>query len=366
MSLSLPKARVYGGGKRPAAVSHAPITPFDPNDSGGNVWTTLPPEQVIPDHFTDPTWLRADFGGTTIPGDYTPRDSGSIQAQGGVTITSGRWTGLRIPFLPGANTTPATMLMTPMLVLYPPDVRAAFFTEQAERGYDDFIYDSTPWNAGPLSDDQHRAWIAEIQSWGFRAVLWRGDPNWTNPVDGVLQTAVSAGITFYVHGEEADRKVASEPYTAGLNLLDQFIGGRLPIGLHFTCGGDPPDRPLGYPIGMPRETFLNSWAPYNGRVHLCLQLNGTGASAGTQGAAMWYARLHVNAGQGEAAHGPGAPDSRVILFELPATQELNGVWSEEVGCRKSWQVLCGTRTNPICRPVNGFANGCRYPNGDPV
>jgi hypothetical protein len=357
----------FRAGKRPSPVKQASLPPPDPSDSGGNVWTVFPPEQVPPPHFTDPTWLRADFAGTTIPGDWSPRDTASIKAQGGCTIVDGRWAGLRIPYVAGANTTPPTMLMTPQLVLYPPDVRAAFFTEQAERDYDDFIYDSTPWGSdAALTDDMHRAWVAEIQSWGFRAVLWRGDPNWTAPVDDTLVTALNAGITAYVHGEEADRKVASEPYTAGLQALDAYVAGRIPIFLHFTCGGDPPDRPLGYPIGMPRETFLNSWQPYDGRVHLALQLNGTGASAGTQGAAMWYARLHVNAGEGEAAHGPGAPNSRVVIFELPATQELYGAWTELDGCKKQLQVLCGTRTNPVCRPVNGFANGGRQWDGTSI
>lgn len=329
------------GGTRPAATPHAALPPFDPNDSGGIVHTTLPPEQFIPAHFADPTFMRADFNG--------------------VTLDTNRWGG-NPPFLPGANSTPLAMLMTPMLVLYPRHWQDACLTEHAERGYDDLIVDCEPWNGPAYSPADMLAWCRYVQSWGFRVVLWRGDP--TRGIDPMLDTLMQAGaVNFYVHGEEVDRKVTAEQYAASLNQIDQYVGGRIPIGVHFTCDGD---RKMGYPLGFPRDTFLNDWSPYDGRVHLCLQLEGESAPAGLQGAAMYYARQHVNAGIGDAARGPGAPNSRVIAFETMATKQLYGRCDEAYGCLRSWELLCGTRLDSRVRPVSGSGNGIRYPNGDPL
>jgi hypothetical protein len=332
----------HGSRQRPAACAHAPLLPFDPSDSGGIVHTVLPPEQVIPPHFTDPTWLRGDFSG--------------------VTLDTSRWGG-NPPFLNGANSTPLAMLMTPMLPLYPRKWQDACLTEHAERGYDDFTVATDIWNAAEngqaFSDDQKFAWCQYVHStWGFRIVLWRA----IQSPDALLDRLLSAGlVSFLIHGEEVDGKMTSQQYEASLQEMDRYIGGRIPIGVHFTADGA---RHMGYPIGFPRDTFLNDWSPYNGRVHLCQQLD-VDASAGLQGASMYYARLHVNCGVGDAAHGPGAPDSRVIAFETSATAQLYGRMSEVDGVRRSWELICGTRDNPRCRPVSGSDNGLWLPNGDP-
>jgi hypothetical protein len=352
---------------RPDPRPQPPLPPFDPNDAYGEVHTVLPPEQVIPPPFTDPAWLRADFNGVTLEGAYAPTDSAAIIANGGVTITTGRWAGLRIPFLIGANTTPPTMIMTPMLNLYPRAVQDAVLTEHAERGLDDLVIDPESWNGpsngwtmgvGGESPSAVLAWCRYVQSWGFRVVLWRGDP--TLGLDPMLQTLLEAGVvSFYVHGEEVDGKMPSEAYERSLQGIDQHIGGRLPIGVHFTADGG---RHMGYPIGFPRDTFLNDWSLYNGRVHLCQQLD-VDASAGLQGSSMYYARLHVNCGIGDAAKGPGAPNSRVIAFETMATNQLYGRCDEAYGCLRTWELLCGTRSDGRARPVSGFGNGGRCPNG---
>jgi hypothetical protein len=334
------------------------VLPFDASDGFGQVHTVLPPEQVFPEHFTDPAFLRADFIGVTIPGEYTPTGTANIIRNGGVTITSGRWKGLWIPFLIGANTTPPTMLMTPMLNLYPRAVQDVCLTEHAERGLDDLIIDSESWNgpsngwtmeAGKGSPSEMLAWCQYVRSWGFRVVLWR-DPH----LDPMLQTLLDAGVvSFYILGEEVDSKFTSEAYEALLQQMDRYIGGRIPIGVHFTADGR---RRMGYPIGFPRDTFLQDWSPYDGRVHLCQQLD-VNASAGLQGSSMYYARQHVNCGIGDAARGPGAPNSRVIAFETMATAELYGYCTETEGRRRSFELLCGTRNNPNVRPVSGSGNG---------
>lgn len=333
---------VGSGGRRPAPTSHAALPKFDSSDSYGTVHTVLPPEQVIPPHFTDPAFMRADFNG--------------------VTLDLNRWNAQPLPFLVGANSTPLAMLMTPMGILYPRYWQDAMLTEHAERGYDDFVIADDGWNMAENgftpTPANLLAWAQYVKSWGFRVVLWRGDPR--VGMNGVFHALVDAGgVDFYIHGKEVDSSMTSEAYEASLQELDRYIGGRIPIGVHFTADGD---RQMGYPIGFPRDTFLNDWSPYDGRVHLMQQLD-VNASAGLQGASMYYARQHVNAGIGDAARGPGAPNSRVIAFEIMATGQLYGKCNEEYGCLRSWELLSGTRNNPKVRPVSGFANGCRRPDG---
>lgn len=348
--------------RRPFPRMQLPLPPWDVTDAEGNiVHTTLPPEQVIPPHFSDPAWPRADFAGVTIPGDYTPTDTADIIANGGVHITSGRWKGLWIPFLPGANTTPPTMLMTPMLFSYPRDVQDVFLTEHAERAYDDMVIDPEPWNAAVPTPSAMLAWCRYIRSWGFRVVLWRGEAHLE--LDAMLQTLLDAGVvSFYCHGEEVDSHWTSEDYEASLRRMDAHIGGRLPIGVHFTANSE---RQMSYPIGFPRDTFLNDWSPYDGRVHLCLQ-SSQDASAGRQSASMYYARLHVNCGIGDAARGPGAPNSRVIIWETMATAQLYNRCDESYGNLRDFELICGTRNDTRARPASGFGNGCRYSDGSPI
>lgn len=328
---------------RPATVQQSPLPPFDQGDSENQVHTALPSEQVIPDHFADPTWMRADFNG--------------------VKLNLTRWNKEPLPFLKGANSTPLEMLMTPMLQLYPRYWQDADLTEHAERGYDDFVIAVDPWNAKEngfdYSSDSVRDWAKYIKSWGFRVVLWQGDRPPDSPSE-TLQKCLDAGVVdFYIHGKEVDSFMTSEQFEASLQTIDRYINGKIPIGVHFTANAE---RHMGYPIGFPRDTFLNDWSLYNGRVHLCQQLD-VDASAGLQGASMYYARQHVNAGIGDAAKGPGAPDSRVIAFETMATAQLYGKCTEEYGCLRDWELLCGTRNNPKVRPVSGFGNGGRYPDG---
>lgn len=308
----------------------------------------LPPEQIIPPHFTDPAWLRADFNGVTLNLDrWNPKAAAPL------------------PFLAGANSTPRAMLMTPMLILYPRYWQDACLTEHAERGYDDFILAPEPWNADANgftpTPTTILAWCRYVQSWGFRVVVWRGDP--ARGMDPMLMTLLDADVvSFYIHGEEVDSKMTSEAYERTLQVVDLSLNGQIPIGVHFTADGS---RHMGYPIGFPRDTFLNDWSPYDGRVHLCQQLD-VDASAGLQGASMYYARLHVNGGVGDAAKGPGAPNSRVIAFETMATAQLYGRCTEEQGCLRTWELLCGTRDNPKARPVSGFGNGGRSPEGTAI
>lgn len=357
------------GGNRPAIRQLFPIVPplqFSPSTDGNIVHTVLPPEQIIPPHFTDPTFLRTDFTGCQLQGNYEPKLGGSpgnwddraIKANGGVTMVDGPWKGLFVPFLREANSTPPTMPMTPMLVMYPRDVQIAVLTEMCWRGYDDFIYVTEGWgfaeNGFVMTPAKAVAWCETLRGMGFRPVYWRGDANLQ--IDTMLVTLSDAQmISFYVHGKEVDSYMSAAGYEASVQNMLRYFKGRTPVGAHFT--GDSA-RGLGYPIGQPREFFIPDWHPYDGELHLCQQI-WPYADAGLQGAAMYYGRQHVNCGTGPAAPpgAKGAPNSTVNNFENSATRKLYGECSEAEGLKLAYQLLCGTRDDPRARPVHGSADG---------
>lgn len=350
--------------RRPAARPHAPLPPFDPDDAFGQVHTVLPPEQIIPPHFTDPLFLRGDFNGTTLDlNRWNPRAPQPL------------------PFLVGANSTPLSMLMTPMVLMYPRYWQDADLTEHAERGHDDYVIAPDGWNMPENGFNNSPAalvaWASYVRSWGFRLVLWNG--NAQNFHDLRIQTLLDAGlINFYIHGKEVDLPggLSGPQYDDSLHMVNDAIGGAIPIGAHFTASGE---RAMGYPTGSPRADYIRDWSQFNGRVHLMAQLSpwepGKSendpvlCSAGRQGASMYYARRRVNLGAhggDDGALGPGAPDSRVIAFEIMATAQLYGgdsYCTEERGCLRAYELLCGTRDNDRCRPVSGSLSGNRYPTG---
>ena len=362
-------AVVLGGGHaRPPMMSHEAITPFlDPSpDVNGNLLSTsLPPEQVIPAHFTDPLFIRADFNGVTLEGDYVWDGGGTgQQPSGGVTMTSGRWKGLYIPFLLGANSTPPTMIMTPMLPLYPLAVQEAVLWEHASRSLDDLIFSCEPWNQQVgMIPAQILAFVQRIVSWGFRPFLWRGECRFG--VDTMFETLMQSGlISFYGHGTEVDKYVTAEAYEAGLQPIMAYVNGRIGVGFHTTCDGG---RKLGYPFGFPRDTFLPDWSPYDGKLHLLSEQHQDADGAQVQ-YGLWGARLHVNCGIGDGARGSGAPHSRTILFECKATNQLYGQATETDGARFGWYGLCSIRdaAHPQVLPISGFGNNGRYPDGTAI
>lgn len=321
------------GPSRPPLRPQPPLPPFDPDDSGGQVHTTPPPELVIP-FGPDPLFLRADFNG--------------------VTLDESRW-GVP-PIFIGANTTPRSMLMTPMAILYPRHWQDAILTEHAERGYTHFVIAPDGWNLAEngfeMTAQKLVDWAQYIRSWGFYVVLWRSFPF---EYDGALDVLASAGLVdFYIAGEEVDSKVTAEVY---LSVLDGVLKYGLPVGTHFTAN---------YPSGFPRDTFLTDWSPYNGKVHLMWQADQTD-SAGTQGARLYYARQRVNlglVGDGEFSH--PAPDCRVYAFETMATAQLYGQCDEAYGNLRDLELLYTTRLDDRIRAVSGFGNGCRLPNGTAI
>lgn len=328
-----------------------PLPAWDPPDGppdNNQVATTPPPELVIPSK-PDILFFRGDFDAVTLPGTYAP-------ASGGFVITSGRWNGLFIPYITGANTTPPTMIMTPQLSVYwsmgCTKLVDAVLTEHAERNYDRITWDGTePWENPSISIAQAIQFGQILKSWGFFNVIWKGDPFMTAD----YAPLVAKGLCdFACIGEEIDSKMNAEQLPPLLNSLLAGPLNGIPAGVHFTAGPRG-----GYPIDAERDTFLagdatGNWSDYDGRLHLCLQSN-QNHSAGRQAACTVYARQRVNS---------GAPNSRIILWETMATDELEDpelIWTEEVGCLRSLELLYA--------PGNGFPmfggsnNGLRYPNG---
>ena len=323
--------------KRPAAKKQSPLPAFDPSDSGGVVHTTPPPELVIPPA-PDNLFMRADFNG--------------------VNLNAARWGG-NPPMMQGANTTPITMLMSPMVILYPRKWQDAHLTESAERNYSHYIITGDGWNLTANGFNPTPAaivtWASYVKSWGFKVVYWRSTPQLGDPI---LQALVSAGVVDWsIPGEEVDSKVTSEQYDAILNDTLAITANGIPVGAHFTAN---------YPSGFPRDTFLTDWSPYDGKVHLCWQADNND-SAGTQGARLYYARQRVNLGLvGDGQYSNPAPNCRVYAYETMASSQLMGRCTEEYGNLRSLELLYTTRVDSRIRPMAGFGNGCRYPDGTPI
>lgn len=328
---------VLGGAKRPAAKAHTPLPPFDPDDAGGEVHRVPPPELVIPTG-RDLMFLRADFNGVCVDLDRFKISHDELFS------------------IKGANTTPLNMLMTPMLPLYSTRVIDAVLTEHAERGYTHLIWDPQVWNAAAngryFSPDDAVRFARYVQSWGFYVVAWQGDCSIGDPYLQKLER--TSAIDWWIIGGEVDRKMTSEQYDAIVKDNLHLAQG-IPCGAHFT---------MNWPEGFPRDTFVNNWADYNGRLHLMWQAN-QDEPAGTQAARLYYARQRVALGS-FGGDGRPSPDSRVYAFETMATNQLYGRCSEEDGCLRSLELLYATRNDDRIPPMSGSGNGIRLPDGRPL
>lgn len=331
-----------------------------------------------------PYFLEGDFNGVTLSGAY--RWNGTPAApSSSITMTSGPWTGLVVPFLVGANSTPPTMIMTPMLILYPRAVQDAVLTEHAWRAYKDFTITDGAWNDAEngvsLSTAQVATWAQYVKSWGFRVPLWSRLPVLGDPYFRALLDAKA--VDFFVPGEEIAGKIPAEALPPILDRALADCGRGMPVGVHLAPNG---------PLRSPADTFLSgvgnvgTWAQYNALVHLMWEAGNLSNdpslsdSAGTMGALLYYARRIVQLGKsGDGDFGAAAPDSYVYLWELLATSQLMGVnnggmtvpggrvYDEAYGCLRSWELLCCPNGgNPGISGMPGFNNGGRRPDGSPV
>lgn len=352
-----PNPPLFNSG-RPAPVQQPAIAPpWDPSSPGGIVHTTPPPEWQPT---TSPYFMLGDFNGVTIPGHYSFNGPGSD-----CTMTDGPYKGLVIPWKVGANSTPPTMLMTPMLPLYPAAVQTAAFTEHALRGYKDFIVAAQVWNDAAngytSTPATAAANCAAAKAWGFRPVLWNGS---TQPPNGdpYFRACLSDGVVaFYVCGKEVGTGgYSSQQYAAVVQTAITDCQGAIPIAAHL----------LNYPDGFPQDTFFAggstgpSWADLDGALHLCYEANNAD-DAGTQGARLYYARERVTVG-GVGGDGRPAPNCRVYTFETMATSQLEGQCDELTGKRRSLELnYCpqGGATGMIHGSGNGIsdADGTQIP-----
>lgn len=353
------------------------LPPFDSDDEGGQVHTTLPSEFTASWKPTASLMqMRADFNG--------------------VVVDMARWKLTPADFegVVGQNTTPINQLMSPMLPAFKPRVIDAYVQEYLER-YTHFVYAPSPWEQHRVgvnwTPQQMVTWARQLRSFGIPyLVLWNGDPVTDDPF---LLAGLEAGVVdMYVNGKEVDGKMRSEDYLAlTRNVMSRV--SRVPVLAHFTAT---------YPIHAPRDTFFDGanggdWAEFDGRLHLAQQVN-QDDTAGAQSALNYFARKWVNLGVGPDGQrvGPGAPSSHIYLFEVEASAQLYGycgigrrapegvtmpdyldhyggnianpdsfgLCQEAYGCLRSWEGLCATRLDPAILPVGGYGNGCRRPDGN--
>lgn len=389
---------------RPQPQNLLPLGPPDPTDPDGNlVHWTLPPEQVIPPAFgpdEDPLFFRANFGALAIPGNYKwDGDGQDGLPSGGFTFIDGPYQGLHVPFVGGANSTPANVFMCGMTPQYPAEVQTVLITEYIKQGNRHFLTSADPYswqmreNNFPCTTDTLLNFYGLLRDWGLRVVGWRGDPR----EDSIsLDDLVASGLMdFFINGKEVDSIMTGDEYEVSLETAVRRCKG-IPVGAHFTAGDDTPTGRRGcYPIGDRRDTYVNDWSKYNGLVHLMAQFYPYD-TMGHMGAMAYYARRHVNLGAnggGDAARGPGAPDSRVIAFEQGQTAVLYGICGNVVvngqtlrsyrewlplynndlaqamaayERARAWSLLCETRNDPRVKPISGYGDGGGKPNGDPI
>lgn len=341
-------------GRRPAPCQQAALYPPhdpSPDELGNLVHEVLGQDQPMPRlAYAEPFFPVAQFGGIQIPGNY------SFDGRTAV-ILDGRWQGLQIPFLVGANSTPPTMLMSCMLPLYSEAVQAAYFYESCLRGHNCIVTADTPWNAEEngftWSGKDLVAYLRKTDSWGLKTFLWRGgDPRRFGPFpDLMIAAALDSGLVHtLIWGKEVDIQGMSGPdYEASIQEVLGVLKGKVRAAAHFSCdnyvsGGSKGEQGRSYPLGAPRDDFLRAWCLYEGMgLDLALQL-ACEAPSGVQGAYFGYAHQHVHLGLGDAVpaeyKGKGAPSARIYAFEFAATSLLFQKMTETDARRRGYQLAC--------------------------
>jgi hypothetical protein len=337
--------------RRPAAVRHAPLPPFDVEDPGGRVHTVFPPDLVIPSA-PDRDFWRGDIGGVML-----------AEAP---------------PFVDGANTTPAEMTMSYLLPKYVQFGTAqidAFLTAHAQRGYTHFHFDLWQADAAGIGDAQFLDLIEYVQSWGFYTSAWlassaydrRGGwasvgPRVTAFLDALLARPQQTLDRFIaLPGGELNNACSPEGSDAIIaNVAARCNPVGIPVWLHFTANYPGyPSQALVAKRGDNIDTALVEWwQQWVGKVKgLCWQ-GDQNHPAGLMGAKMWDARRIL---------GWADPSLRLVAFELLATNQLYGRATEEDGCLRGYEMLCCPNAPGYHNPaVSGFGNGGRLPDGSAI
>jgi hypothetical protein len=331
-------------GARPAPKPQAPLPPFDHNDPGGNVATTLPPELIIPTGYDIDFW-RGDFGGVTLPTSQRPE------------------------WIPGANSTPYEMVMSFLMHRYVRSTQDNILTANAERDYSHMHLAPPDDRTSSASIAQQVAFFKYVQSWGFFTSYWAtgtgdaaayGNRNWAGIreiIEPFLRALIAAGEpekSVIIVGEELNGW--NRPGPDGLDdIITNICAICNPVGmkvaLHFTS-----NVPAWQPNGMSPTDWWRQWI---GKVRFLLWQSDSLNPAGTMAAHFWDARKYLGEAGGDAF--------RAVAFELRANEQLYGRCTEAGGCLTGYELLCAPNAPGHTYPaVAGFGNGARYPSGAPI
>ena len=322
---------------RPSPVIQPGLGGFDPDDSGGAVSRSCPPEQVIPPVPTKWFW-RGDFGGVTL----------------GVDPST-------VPLVPGGNTTPQNMVMSFLLPFYSRQWQDTILTENAWRNYSHIHLDRYNADQAGLSPSQFVDFMEYIQSWGFYTSYWGigtkdGNFNSWNDASSLFLPTLNvlaskpASVrenTILIVGEELNSCTSPDGLLDIVSNLVTIAG--VDLALHFTSR---------YPSWqVSGQTPIQFWQEMSGLGVKGLMYQAIPSDpAGTMMAAMWDARKIVAGGD---------TSLKFVAFELCANEQLYGRRSEIDGCRLGLEATWATRTpGSNVPPVSGYGNGGRLINGN--
>jgi hypothetical protein len=315
---------------RPAGKQQPSLGAYDPDDPGGAVSRSCPPEQLMPLDM----W-RGDFGCVTIN-----QDPASV------------------PLVPGCNTTPQNAMISFLLPFYNRQWQDIQLTEHCWRSYTYLHLDRVNADRAGLSATQFVQLMAYVQSWGFRTSYWgMGTPDGQQDLNGALGLLMPTINALVAAGPTVSSKATllfCEETNSCMSpaTLDALVVAVAPIckanGIrmrhHFTS------RYPAWPTeGMSNVDF---WARQSslGVEGLCYQAIPTDP-AGTMMAAMWDTRGYM---------GRADINLKLTAFELRAEEQLFGRKNEQDGCRTGLEATFATRGSTNYPAVDGYGNGgCR-------
>lgn len=321
---------------RPAGRQQPSLGDYDPDDSGGVVSRSCPPEQTL-----TPDMWRGDFGCVTIN-----QDPNSV------------------PLVPGCNTTPRNAMISFLLPYYTRQWQDIQLTEHAWRSYTCFHLDRFEADQAGLSPTQFVQLMAYVQTWGFtRVSYWAmGTTDGQQDLNGALGLLMPTLNAVVAAGPAVSSKVTlifSEETNSVMSpaTLDALVVAVAPIcrdnGIrmrhHFTSR---------YPSWQVSGSPVDFWVRQSslGVEGICYQSIPTDP-AGTMMAAMWDTRTYM---------GQADPNLKCTAFEMRAEEQLYGRKNEQDGCRTGLEATFATRGNTNYPPVDGYGNGgCRI-DGTPL
>ncbi len=321
---------------RPAPRPQPSLGAYDPDDAGGVVSRSCPPEQTLP-----PDMWRGDFGGVTLAVDPNT-----------------------VPLVDGCNTTPRNMMMSFLLPQYARLWQDIILTEHCWRSYTRFHLDRWWWEHAGLGPTQAVQLMAYIHgSYALTTSYWgMGTSDGQQDLNGALallmptlNALIAAGPTvcertILIVCEETNSCMSPATLDALVVAIAPICrGAGIRLRHHFTAR---------YPAWPNGGSPVDFWARQSalGVEGLCYQAIPTDP-AGTMAAAMWDARRYM---------GQADPNLKLTAFELCAEEQLYGRRTEQDGCRLGLELTFATRGDTNYPPVDGYGGGgCRL-DGSPL